>query len=821
MSEENKNPIDKIKDIQLEKQMKEAYIDYSMSVIVGRALPDVRDGLKPVHRRILYTMHRLGLTPEKAYRKSAHVVGNVMADFHPHSNIAIYDAMVKMAQPFSMRYPLVDGQGNFGTLDGDSAAAERYTEARMDKLALEMLRDIEKETVDFGPNYDESQKEPLVLPAKYPNLLVNGSNGIAVGMATSIPPHNLGEVIDGVIELIDNPEASVEDLMEHIKGPDFPTGATIMGKAAIREAYRTGRGKVVVRAKAEIEELPNGKSQIIFTEIPYQINKARMVEKIAELVKEKRIDGITDLRDESNRKGIRIVVEARRDVSPAILLNNLYKHSQLQDIYSVIMLTLVGGQPKILDLREMLVHYLDHQKEVLTRKTIFELKKAKDRAHILEGLLIAIDHIDEVISLIRSAYSDALEKLMERFSLSEVQAQSILDMRLRRLQGLEREKIQDEYKEILENIKYLQSILDDESVLLGIIKEELTRIKEKYGNERRTEILEAAEEINVLDTIEDEEVAVTMTHHGYIKRLPMDTYKNQRRGGKGITSMTTRDEDFVTDLLLTTNHAKILFLTSRGRLFRLNVYEIPQSGRAAKGINIVNLLQLEKDEKISSLLPIRDVADDAFLVMCTKKGVIKKTPISEFRKSTRNGLIAISLKEDDQLITVKITDGKQQFIVVTKEGKAIVFDESQVRDMGRSAMGVRAMRLSEKDEVVSMELVDLSKDILVISEKGYGKRTPLEEYKLQARGGMGVKTYKISEKTGKVVGARVVSEREEVMIVNSDGSLIRMDVSQISRLSRVTSGVKVMKTEEGSLVASLARIASEEEKEQIKEGGND
>ncbi|MDO4720551.1 MAG: DNA gyrase subunit A [Peptostreptococcaceae bacterium] len=821
MSEENKNQFDKIKDIQLEKQMKDAYIDYSMSVIVGRALPDVRDGLKPVHRRILYTMHRLGLTPEKAYRKSAHVVGNVMADFHPHSNIAIYDAMVKMAQPFSMRYPLVDGQGNFGTLDGDSAAAERYTEARMDRLALEMLRDIEKETVDFGPNYDESQKEPLVLPAKYPNLLVNGSNGIAVGMATSIPPHNLGEVIDGVIELIDNPEASVEDLMRHIKGPDFPTGATIMGKSSIREAYRTGRGKVVVRAKAEIEELPNGKSQIIFTEIPYQINKARMVEKIAELVKEKRIDGITDLRDESNRKGIRIVVEARRDVSPAILLNNLYKHSQLQDIYSVIMLTLVGGQPKILDLREMLVHYLGHQKEVLTRKTVFELKKAKDRAHILEGLLIAIDHIDEVIHLIRSAYSDALEKLMERFSLSEVQAQSILDMRLRRLQGLEREKIQEEYKEILENIQYLQSILDDESVLLGIIKEELTKIKEKHGNERRTEILEAAEEINVLDTIEDEEVAVTMTHHGYIKRLPMDTYKNQRRGGKGITSMTTRDEDFVTDLLLTTNHAKILFLTSRGRLFRLNVYEIPQSGRAAKGVNIVNLLQLEKDEKISSLLPIRDVADDAFLVMCTKKGVIKKTPISEFRKSTRNGLIAISLKEDDQLITVKITDGKQQFIVVTKEGKAIVFDESQVRDMGRSAMGVRAMRLSAEDEVVSMELVDLSKDVLVISEKGYGKRTPLEEYKPQARGGMGVKTYKISEKTGKVVGARVVSEREEVMIVNSDGSLIRMDVSQISRLSRVTSGVKVMKTEEGSLVASLARIASEEEKEQAKEGGND
>lgn len=821
MNEENKNQIGKIKDVDIERQMKDAYIDYSMSVIVGRALPDVRDGLKPVHRRILYTMNQVGLTPDKAFRKSAHVVGNVMADFHPHGNLSIYDAMVKMAQPFSIRYPLVKGQGNFGTLDGDPPAAERYTEAKMDRLSLEMLRDIDKETVDFGPNYDGSQQEPLVLPAKYPNLLVNGSNGIAVGMATSIPPHNLSEVIDAVIELIDNPEATIDDLTEYIKGPDFPTGATIMGKTAIKEAYRTGRGKVTVRAKAEIEELSNGKSLIIFTEIPYQINKARMVEKIAELVKEKKIDGITDLRDESNRKGIKIVVETRRDVSPAILLNNLYKHSQLQDVYSVIMLALVNGQPKILNLKEMLTHYIGHQKEVLTRKTIFELRKAKERAHILEGLLIAIEHIDEIIRIIREAYSDAMERLMERFSLSEVQAQSILDMRLRRLQGLEREKIQNEYREILENIKYLQSILDDEKILFGIIKEELTKIKEKYGDDRRTEIIESSEEIDILDTIEDEEVAVTMTHHGYIKRLPMDTYKNQRRGGKGIASMTTKDEDFVTKLLLTSNHSKILFLTNKGRLFRLNVYEIPQSGRTAKGVNIVNLIQLAKDEKITSLLPIKDVADDAFLVMCTKKGIIKKTPISDFRKSSRNGIIAISLKEDDHLINVKITDGNQQFILITKEGKAIMFDESQVRDMGRAAMGVKAMKLSPNDEIVSMELVDFSKDILVISERGYGKRTKLEEYKVQARGGMGVKTYKISEKTGKLVGAKVVSEDEEIMIINSDGSLIRMDVKQISVLSRVTSGVKVMRTDEGAMVSSLARIAVPDEKDSEKENSDD
>lgn len=821
MNEENKNQIGKIKDVDIERQMKDAYIDYSMSVIVGRALPDVRDGLKPVHRRILYTMNQVGLTPDKAFRKSAHVVGNVMADFHPHGNLSIYDAMVKMAQPFSIRYPLVKGQGNFGTLDGDPPAAERYTEAKMDRLSLEMLRDIDKETVDFGPNYDGSQQEPLVLPAKYPNLLVNGSNGIAVGMATSIPPHNLSEVIDAVIELIDNPEATIDDLTEYIKGPDFPTGATIMGKTAIKEAYRTGRGKVTVRAKAEIEELSNGKSLIIFTEIPYQINKARMVEKIAELVKEKKIDGITDLRDESNRKGIKIVVETRRDVSPAILLNNLYKHSQLQDVYSVIMLALVNGQPKILNLKEMLTHYIGHQKEVLTRKTIFELRKAKERAHILEGLLIAIEHIDEIIRIIREAYSDAMERLMERFSLSEVQAQSILDMRLRRLQGLEREKIQNEYREILENIKYLQSILDDEKILFGIIKEELTKIKEKYGDDRRTEIIESSEEIDILDTIEDEEVAVTMTHHGYIKRLPMDTYKNQRRGGKGIASMTTRDEDFVTKLLLTSNHSKILFLTNKGRLFRLNVYEIPQSGRTAKGVNIVNLIQLAKDEKITSLLPIKDVADDAFLVMCTKKGIIKKTPISDFRKSSRNGIIAISLKEDDHLINVKITDGNQQFILITKEGKAIMFDESQVRDMGRAAMGVKAMKLSPNDEIVSMELVDFSKEILVISERGYGKRTKLEEYKVQARGGMGVKTYKISEKTGKLVGAKVVSEDEEIMIINSDGSLIRMDVKQISVLSRVTSGVKVMRTDEGAMVSSLARIAVPDEKDSEKENSDD
>ena len=817
MSEEKNEMIDKIVDIEIEDEMRKSYIDYAMSVIVGRALPDVRDGLKPVHRRILFAMNDLGLVPEKAYRKSATVVGDVLGKYHPHGDTAVYDAMVKLAQDFSTRYPLVNGHGNFGSIDGDSAAAMRYTEAKMQKLTLELLRDIDKETVDFVPNYDERLKEPSVLPARYPNLLVNGSNGIAVGMATSIPPHNLREVIDAVVELIDNDEATVEDIMKHIKGPDFPTGATIMGKGSIRDAYMTGRGKVTVRSKADIEELPNGKSQIIVTEIPYQVNKARMIEKIADLVKDKRIEGITDLRDESNRDGIRIVIEVRRDVNPNIVLNNLYKHSQLQDVFSIIMLSLVNGEPKVLNIRDMLVHYLNHQKNVVRRRTEYDLRKAKERAHVLEGLIIALDNIDRVIKIIRGSDNGSIakEKLTEEFGLTDIQSQAILDMRLQRLTGLERGKIEEEFAELMKNIAYYESILQDQSILLGIIKDEMLKIREKHGDKRRTEITEAADEINILDTIPDEEVTVTFTHYGYIKRIPMDTYKAQRRGGKGITSMTTRDDDFVEKLLLTTNHSLILFLTNRGRIYRLNAYEIPQSGRIAKGTNIVNLIPLEKNEKVTSFISVRDVPAENYLVMCTKKGVIKKTQISEFRKSTRNGLIAISLREDDELINVKITDGEQDIIIVTKKGMAISFDEKQVRDMGRAAMGVRAMKLADDDEVVAMELVDPNKQLLVISEKGYGKRTNTKDYRLQTRGGKGVKTYKISEKTGILVGAKAVYDDEEIMIINSDGSLIRMSVSQISVLSRVTSGVKVMRTDENSLVVALARIVVPKEDENI------
>lgn len=823
MSDEKDMDFDKIKDIEIEDEMRKSYIDYAMSVIVGRALPDVRDGLKPVHRRILYAMNEIGLTPEKAYRKSATVVGDVLGKYHPHGDTAVYESMVKMAQEFSIRYPLVDGHGNFGSIDGDSAAAMRYTEAKMQKLALEMLRDIDKETVQYKPNYDERLQEPVVLPARYPNLLVNGSNGIAVGMATSIPPHNLREVIDAVVELIDNEDATVEDLMKHVKGPDFPTGATIMGKTYIRDAYMTGRGKVTVRSKSEIEELPNGKSQIIITEIPFQVNKARMIEKIADLVKDKKIDGITDLRDESNRNGIRIVIELRRDVNANIVLNNLYKQSQLQDVYSIIMLSLVNGEPKVLNLREMLVHYLNHQKEVVTRRTQYDLKKAKERAHILKGLLIALDNIDKVIKIIRGSETGAAAKeaLIEGFSLSDVQAQAILDMRLQRLTGLERGKIEDEHNELLKSIAYYQSILDDQNVLLSIIREEILKIREKHGDKRRSIITEAAEEIDIKDTIPDEEVTVTLTHYGYIKRIPMDTYKSQRRGGKGITSMTKRDEDFVEKLMLTSNHNKILFLTNKGRMFRLNVYEIPQSGRIAKGTNIINLIPLEKNEKVTSFLSAKDVPDDNYLVMCTKNGVIKKTMISEFRKSSRNGLIAISLRDNDELISVKTTEGNENFILVTRKGMAITFDETQVRDMGRSAMGVRAMKLDKDDEIVSMEIADPEKQLLVISEKGFGKRTKIKDYRLQTRGGKGVKTYKISDKTGFVVGAKSVDKNEEIMIINSDGSLIRMSVNQISILSRVTSGVKVMRTDEDSFVASVARIAPEEiDEETIKKISN-
>ena len=803
----------KVLPIDLRKEMKTSYINYAMSVIVGRALPDVRDGMKPVHRRILFSMHELGIYNEKGFRKCARIVGDVLGKYHPHGDSAVYEAMVKMAQKFSMRYPLVDGQGNFGSIDGDSAAAMRYTEAKMTRMAGEMLKDLEKDTVDFMPNFDERLKEPTVLPARYPNLLVNGSNGIAVGMATSIPPHNLSEVVDAVVELIDNDEATVEDLMKHVKGPDFPTGAMIYGKTLMNQAYRTGRGKVTQRAKAEIEEMSNGKSQIVVTEIPYQVNKAKLVEKIADLVKEKRVEGITDLRDESNRKGIRIVIETRKDVNAHVLLNNLYKYSQLQQTFSIIMLAIVNGEPKVLSLDQMLRYYLNHQEEVVTRRTKFELNKALNRAHIIEGLLIAIDNIDEVIAIIRSAYEDAQEKLIERFDLTEVQAQAILDMRLRRLQGLEKEKLEEEYRFLSERITYYKTVLEDRNVLLGIIKTEILEVKEKYGDARRTEILDQEDDIEDIDMIDDEEVAITLTHFGYVKRMPVDTYKSQKRGGKGIASMTTREEDFAEKMLITSNHAKVIFLTNMGRMYRIPAYKIPQSSRTAKGTNIINLIPIEKDEKINSIIAIKDSADNENIVMCTKKGIIKKTELSQFRKSQRNGLIAITLKDGDELISARITKGDEQIIVTTTEGKAIAFEESQIRQTGRNTMGVKAMDISDTDGIISMEVVEDDKCLLVITENGYGKRTCIGEYKIQSRGGKGVKTYNISDQTGQIAGARLVAEDDQIMIINSDGTMIRMEVSQIPKLNRVTKGVKLMKSIDSKIV-SFERIESNGEEEE-------
>lgn len=805
---------DKIIEVDLKHEMEQSYIEYAMSVIVGRALPDVRDGLKPVHRRILYSMGQNNLTPDKPYRKSATIVGDVLGKYHPHGDKAVYDALVKMAQDFSMRYPLVDGHGNFGSIDGDSAAAMRYTESRMEKLSMEMLRDLNKETVDMVPNYDENEWEPSVLPARYPNLLVNGSNGIAVGMATSIPPHNLGEVIDAVVELIDNEDATLEDILKHIKGPDFPTGAHIMGNSSMLQAYRTGRGKVVQRAKTSFEEMSGGKTRIVVTEIPYQVNKARLVEKIAELMKDKRIDGITHIGDESNRKGMRIVIELRRDVNPDIVLNQLFKFSPLQQVFSIIMLALVNNIPKVLTLEQMLRLYIKHQEEVVTRRTQFDLKKAQDRIHLVEGLLKAIDHIDEVIAIIRSSYSDAMERLMERFDFSEIQAKAILDMQLRRLQGLEKEKLEDEQKDLQQKIDYYQEILSDRSLLLSIIKEEILEIKAKYGNERRTTFLASYEDIDIKDMIPDDEVTVTLTHLGYIKRVAIDTYKTQKRGGKGIASMSTRDEDFVDKLLLTSNHSKVIFFTNMGRIYRLNTYEIPESSRTAKGTNIVNILPLEDGEKVNTMLSIREEqASSGFVVMCTRKGIMKKTPLEEFQRSNRNGLIAISLKEDDELIGVELTDGNCNIICVARNGKAIMFDESDIRSMGRTAQGVRAMNLEEGDEIVSMMIADPEKDVLIISERGYGKRTPIAEYNLQTRGGKGSRTYKITEKTGRLVGGKVVSNDDEIMIVNIDGTLIRMEVKGISVLSRVTSGVRLMKTAENQDIASFEKIEISEEEE--------
>lgn len=811
---ENKS---KIIPIEISQEMKKSYIDYSMSVIVGRALPDVRDGLKPVHRRILYSMIEQGITPDKPYRKSARIVGDVLGKYHPHGDSSVYMAMVKMAQDFATRGLLVDGQGNFGNVDGDSPAAMRYTEARMSRLATELLRDIDKETVDFGPNFDESLQEPLVLPARYPNLLVNGSNGIAVGMATSIPPHNLGEVIDATVHYIDNRDCTTEDLMEHIAGPDFPTGAMIIGTEGIKEAYRTGRGKVRVRARAEIEELPKGKQKIVITEIPFQVNKSRLVERIADLVRDKKIEGISDLRDETNRHGIRVVIELKRDVNANIILNNLYKHSQLEETFSIINLAIVDKTPKVLNLKQYLECYVDHQKDVITRRTQFELKKAQARAHILEGLKIALDNIDRVISIIRGSENGqiAKEKLIEEFALSDIQAQAILDMRLQRLTGLERDKIDNEYKELMERITYLESILADESKLFGVIKDEMLAIKDKYADPRRTEIKPAEGEIALKDLYEEEEVAITLTHLGYIKRLPADTYKSQKRGGRGISALTTREEDFVTDLISTTTHSLMLFFTNRGRVYKLNAYEVPEGKRTSKGTAIVNLLQLNPGEKIARTISFntdsKENDDLKYLLFATKSGIVKKTPISDFKNINKSGLIAINLKDGDELIGVNRTSGEEDIILVTENGMSIRFNENDVRAMGRTATGVKGITLSKGDQVVSMDLISNGSDLLVVSEKGFGKRTETEEYRPQIRAGKGIKTYNINSKTGKLVGATLVNEDDEMMMINSNGVLIRIRVNEISIFGRVTSGVKLMKTDEEVEVVSIAKLKGEEE----------
>ena len=800
---------------EINKEMKDSYIDYALCVIVGRALPDVRDGLKPVHRRILYGMSGLGVTPDKPHKKSARIVGEVMGKYHPHGDSSIYDAMVRLAQPFNIRYTLVDGHGNFGSVDGDGAAAMRYTEARMTPLALQMLRDIEKETVDFVPNFDGEEKEPTVLPSRFPNLLVNGSNGIAVGMATSIPPHNLCEVIDAAVKLIDEPDSTVEDLIKIVKGPDFPTGATIMGKSSIRDAYRTGQGKVVVRAVTEIEETSHGKQQIVVTEIPYQVNKARLIEKIADLVRDKRIEGITAIRDESSRKGMRIVIELKRDTNANIVLNRLFKHTQLQDSFSVIMLALVDGRPRILNLREIISEYLKHQKDVVTRRTIFDKKKAEARAHILEGYLIALDNIDEIIKIIRSSYNDAKEKLMARFNLSDIQAQAILDMQLRRLQGLEKEKIENEYQELLKKIAYYAELLADEHKLMGVIKDELMEIKDKWGDKRKTKIKADAKEIDEEDLIEEEDVCITLTHLGYVKRVPVDTYRAQRRGGKGITGLTTRENDFVKNMIMTSTHDYLMFFTNTGKAHRIKAYEIPEAARTAKGTPVVNFLNLLQKERVTAVIPIKEFAEDKFLIGVTKDGIIKKTALANFDTNRKTGLIAMNLKEGDELIGIKQTTGNNNVIIVTKHGKCICFSEKDVRPMGRIAGGVRAIKLEKDDEVVSMELVEPGQELLVVTGKGYGKRTKVEEYKIQVRGGKGLLTYDKAKfkKTGELVGAMVVDDDDDVMLINSDGIIIRMSAGEISRLGRATQGVKIMNVADDVNIIALAKVAREEDLE--------
>ena len=798
----------------IEEEMRTAYIDYAMSVIVQRALPDVRDGLKPVHRRILYAMHEDGITADKPYRKCANTVGSVLGRYHPHGDASVYDAMVRMAQDFSMRYMLIDGHGNFGSIDGDGAAAMRYTEARMSKIAQYMLTDIEKNTVDFMPNYDDRLQEPTVLPAQIPALLINGSSGIAVGMATNIPPHNLKEVIDGIIKVIDNPETTDDELMAIIKGPDFPTEGIIIGLEGIKEAYRTGKGKITVRAETEIEEMSGNRQRIIVSSLPYQVNKSRLIENISKLAREKRIEGISEMRDESDRNDrVRIVMELKRDANAQVVLNQLYKNTQMQDTFGIIMLALVNGEPKILTLRQCLDCYIKHRENVIIRRTKFELDKALARAHILEGLKIALDNIDEVIEIIRNSYDDPKERLMERFGLSDVQAQAILDMRLKTLSGLQREKIDEEYKQLMELIAHLREILSDEQLVLNIIKEELTEIKEKFGDERKTKIVAAEGEIDVEDLIKEEQTVIALTHLGYIKRMPIDTYKSQKRGGKGITGIETREEDFVKQIFTASTHDTILFFTNKGKLYKLRGYEVPEAGRTAKGTAIVNLLSLDPGEKISAVIPIQNFAEGKYLLMATKNGLIKKTALGEYNSSRKTGLQGITLKENDELIDVHLTDGQDNVVLVTRNGMCITFDEKDVRPIGRVAQGVIGINLDDEDEVIGMESIIAGGQatLLTITENGFGKRTELNEYRVQQRGGKGVITYKITPKTGKIVGVRIADETEDVMLITNSGTIIRLNVKDISVLGRATQGVTLMRTSEDVKVVSIETISIEED----------
>ncbi|MFB7159053.1 DNA gyrase subunit A [Lysinibacillus sp. NPDC056232] len=811
MSEQERSGV---KGVNITKEIETSFLDYAMSVIVSRALPDVRDGLKPVHRRILYGMQELGNTADKAYKKSARIVGDVMGKYHPHGDSSIYDAMVRMAQDFSYRYMLVDGHGNFGSVDGDGAAAMRYTESRMSRIAMEMLRDINKDTIDYTDNYDGSEKEPIVLPSRYPNLLVNGAAGIAVGMATNIPPHQLGETIDAVIALSENPAITTEELMEIIPGPDFPTGGLILGRSGIRRAYETGRGSIIIRAKVEIEQKSNGRETILIHELPYQVNKAKLIEKIAELVRDKKIDGITNLRDESDRRGMRVVIEVRKDANANVVLNNLYKQTAMQSSFGINMLSLVNGQPKVMGLKEMLYHYLEHQKVIIRRRTEFELRKAEDRAHILEGLRIALDHIDEIIAIIRGSRSgdEAKPQLMERFNLSERQAQAILDMRLVRLSGLEREKIEAEYQELQILIAELKAILADEAKIIDIIRTEILELKERFNDKRRTEITSGG-----LEMIEDEDLipvensVVTLTHNGYVKRLAANTYRSQKRGGRGVQGMGTNEDDFVEHLMNTSTHDTILFFTSKGKVFRAKGYEIPEFGRTAKGLPIVNLLNIDKGEKVTAMIRVGSFDEDAYFIFTTKTGITKRTPVSQFANIRTNGLIAISLREDDDLISVRLTDGEKQVIIGTRDGMLVRFQEDDIRSMGRTAGGVRGIKLRDGDEVVGMEIVEPGQEILVVTAKGYGKRTSEEEYRLQSRGGVGLKTIQITDKNGPMVAVKTVDGSEDLMLITINGMLIRMDVNDISLIGRSTQGVRLIRLSDEELVATVAKVEKEEE----------